>query len=408
MAWRIDEQVVRGELDCRVRGRVTGRIWFVGRAEPVELELTGSPWRDLAGRRLEFSNPEPKPGDLKGLAPRQTGAVGDITASRKVKVPEIPLEQIGEYYAARKPWPWHWGNSLYLEWYSQDNGRVVVESASFTLTMPGEAAWEMTEAEEETQRKANAGEIQRFMERLGRAVAGSDEPTEETEKDAGPGEEEPFSEEEAEKIQEESDRLADRIQARMEKEGEGADYEKILEEELERRRAERGEKPLTPEEEAERAAWIDEMNRTAEEALDDPELLARVERKHPLAERAHELAVRLFQEPGERGWVPDEAGPEHPVVELMASAGKAGAKLAGALNGRDWPPNVMECGTCLVWLKRARRYLDDALLAVESCDEERLVDAAWLAGIRRELQEISAESDEIVSDLRDRLKRGFD
>ena len=402
----MDEQVVRGELDCRVRGRVTGRIWFVGLAEPVVLELTGNPWRDLAGRRLEFSNPEPKPGDLERLALRQTGAVGDITGSRKVKVPEIPLEQIGEYYAARRPW--HWGNSLYLEWFSQANGRVVIESASYTLTMPGEAAWDMTEEEEQAQRKANAEEIGRFMERLGQAVARADEPPEAEEEETGPGVDNPFSEEEAEKIQEESDRLADRIQARMEKEGEGADYEKILEEELERRRRERGEEPPTPEEEAQRAAWIEEMNRAAEEALNDPELAAEVERTHPLAERAHELALRLFHEPGARGWVPDEASPEHPVVELMASAGKAGAKLAGALNGRDWPPDVMECGTCLVWLKRARRYLDDALLAAESCDEEKLVDAAWLAGIRRELQGISAESDEIVSDLRDRLKRGFD
>ena len=48
MAWRIDKAVVRGELDNRVRGRVTGRIWFVERAEPVVLELQGNCWRDLA------------------------------------------------------------------------------------------------------------------------------------------------------------------------------------------------------------------------------------------------------------------------------------------------------------------------------------------------------------------------
>ena len=64
MAWRIDGAVVRGELDNRVRGRVTGRIWFAGRAEPVVLELEGNCWRDLAGRRLEFTNPQPKPGDV--------------------------------------------------------------------------------------------------------------------------------------------------------------------------------------------------------------------------------------------------------------------------------------------------------------------------------------------------------
>lgn len=156
MAWRIDESVIRGEIDNRVRCRVTGLIWFTGRAEPVELDLAGNAWRDLAGRRLEFVNPDPKPGDLKDLAARQTGVIGDCTASRKVKVPEIPLEQIGEYYAQKKPWPWHWGNSLYLEWFSTTNGRVVIESATFQLTIASDAAWKMTPEEEQTQRRAKS------------------------------------------------------------------------------------------------------------------------------------------------------------------------------------------------------------------------------------------------------------
>src|SRR5690348_609183 len=101
MAWRIDDMVIRGEIDNRTRDRVTGRIWFVGRDAPVELDLAGNAWRDLAGRRLEFVNPAPKPGKLEGFAARQAGAIGDCTASRKVKVPEIPMEQIGEYYAAK-------------------------------------------------------------------------------------------------------------------------------------------------------------------------------------------------------------------------------------------------------------------------------------------------------------------
>src|SRR3972149_1408630 len=142
MAWRIEKSVIRGEIDNRVRGRVTGRIWFAGQAVPVELELKGNCWRDLAGRRLEFTNPEPKPGLPESFATRQKGVAGDITASRKVKVPDIPLDQIGEYYAAKKPFPWHWGNSLYLEWFSERNGRVVIESAGYDLKIVGEPAWE--------------------------------------------------------------------------------------------------------------------------------------------------------------------------------------------------------------------------------------------------------------------------
>ncbi|MFA5057957.1 MAG: hypothetical protein WC485_07575, partial [Opitutaceae bacterium] len=165
MAWRLEEFLVRGEMDNRVRGRVTGRLWFSGRAEPVELDLTGDAWRDLAGRRLVFTNPRPKPGLPAAVVTCQTGTVGDITASRKVKVPEIPLEQIGEYYAAHKPWPWHWGNALYLEWFGQANGRIVIEAADYALTISGEATWEMTPAEEAAQRRANQEATARFMER---------------------------------------------------------------------------------------------------------------------------------------------------------------------------------------------------------------------------------------------------
>lgn len=169
MAWRIDRVVIRGEIDNRKRDRVVGRIWFIGRSDPVELELQGNCWRDLAGRRLEFSNPNPKAGNLEGFAPKQEGVVGDITASRKVKVPEIPLEQIGEYYLAKKPFPRHWGNSLYLEWHGARNGRVVIESAEFELKVIGEPAWEMTEAGEEQQRQANGVAMTGFMDRLAKA-----------------------------------------------------------------------------------------------------------------------------------------------------------------------------------------------------------------------------------------------
>jgi hypothetical protein len=168
MAWRIDEFLVRGEIDNRARGRVTGRLWFAGRVEAVELDLAGNAWRDVAGRRLIFTNPQPKPGIPEGLRGEQAGVVGDITASRKVRVPEIPLDQIGEYYAARKPFPWHWGNSLYLEWFSAANGRVVIESASYELTVVGEAVWEMNEDAERIQRQANGEAMVQFMERLAR------------------------------------------------------------------------------------------------------------------------------------------------------------------------------------------------------------------------------------------------
>src|ERR1035441_2153328 len=54
MAWRIQDSVIRGEIDNRVKGRVRGKVWLDGLAEPVMLDLEGNACPDLAGCRLRF------------------------------------------------------------------------------------------------------------------------------------------------------------------------------------------------------------------------------------------------------------------------------------------------------------------------------------------------------------------
>lgn len=408
MAWRVDEHVIRGEIDNRVRGCVTGRIWFAGRAEPVALELGGNCWRDLAGRRLEFINPVPRPGLPESFAVRQDGAVGDITASRKVKVPEIPLDQIGEYYAAKKPWPWHWGNSLYLEWFSSHNGRVVIETTNFELRIVGGAVWEMTEAEETEQRRANAEAMTRFMNRLAEAAGAQDR--EFVDDTPGGWDRKPQTEEEAEAQQARSDKLADRIEARLRREGPDADYEKILGEELDRLDREEGRPEPTPEQLERNAEWIEELNRAGEEALEnpDPELEAELAYRHPLVERVTQLALTMRRRAMAEGWRPKDASPEHPVAELLDAILIAGPKFAGALNGRHWPPGIEFCAHTIVRLKRARSYLDDALRAAESCREDKLIVPAELDPIVVKLTDLVRETDELIAELRKKLERGTD
>ncbi|HUG12952.1 MAG TPA: hypothetical protein VMM36_18185 [Opitutaceae bacterium] len=408
MAWRIDEHVIRGEIDNRMRGRVRGRIWFAGREEPVALKLEGNCWRDLAGRKLEFSNPEPKAGDLEGLAALQDGVAGDITASRKVKVPDIPMSQIGEYYAAKKPFPWHWGNSLYLEWFSARNGRVVIETASFELKIGDDAAWEMTEEQENEQRKANGTAMTGFMDRLVGAAGASDvDAYDDTPEEWNT---KPQTEEEAEAMQARSDLLGDRVQARLDREGESADFNQIVDDEIDRMRRERGEPEPTEEDLARNAEWIEEVNRDAEEALanPDPEVEAELHYKHPLAMRASDLTVQLMRESEEENWVPDGASNEHPVAELVGCVMCATGKLAGALNGKYWPPSVDECAGVIVRLKKARGYLDDALRAAESCQEEKLLAPQQLGPIVVEVVDIAHEADALIAELREKLERGTD
>jgi hypothetical protein len=267
----------------------------------------------------------------------------------------------------------------------------------------------MSEEEDQSQQQANGEAMVQFMERLGKVVA------EAAERDAvaGSGDEAqeeggPQTEEEAEQMLEESDRLADRIQARMDREGPDADYEEILDEELERRSRERGEPPPTPEAEERRAEWIDELNRAAEEAAGDSEAPEEADRKHPLAERAFEFSVRLHKDVDDHDWVPAGASPEHPVAELVTTVMQGAAKLAGALNGQDYPPPARFCGHAIARLKRAAGYLNDAQLAVDACQEQELTDSAWLAEVRREAIALAAEVDRVIGELRERLARGWD
>jgi hypothetical protein len=401
MAWRIDTAVVRGELDNRVRGHVTGLIWLAGREEPLALGLEGNCWRDLAGRRLEFVNPSPQASDLQALDEIQAGVAGDITASRKVKVPDIPLDQIGAYYEAKKPFPWHWGNALYLEWFSALNGRIVIETTAFELRIVGEPAWEMSADEETAQREANAASLAVFMEDL----TGPAEDDGATYEDTA-WNEDAQTEEEAEQMQARSELLADRIQARLTREGAEADYEKIMVEEIARLSRELGEPEPTPEDLARNATLIEEANRAAEESLElpDPDLDEELANLHPVAEQARELTLLLMDVAEDHGWIPEQATDEHPAADMVNTVMKAGVKLAGALNGQVWPPPREFCAGIIVRLKKARVYLDDALRATESCHEEKLIPPAQMGPILVQIIDLEKDVDAIIDELRERLK----
>src|SRR6266516_462143 len=101
MAWRIHDSVQRGEIDNRERGVVRGKVWLHGLQEPVVLELKGNACRDLAGCLLTFENPGetiPMRTDAR-VEPLQRGTIGDLTASRKVRVSHIPFDAVSLRFA---------------------------------------------------------------------------------------------------------------------------------------------------------------------------------------------------------------------------------------------------------------------------------------------------------------------
>jgi hypothetical protein len=157
MAFRIHESIVRGEIDNRVKGTVTGRIWVADRDEPIVLTLRGNAHPDLAGCMLTFTNPNPPVAHdhLDSLHPVQDGTIGDLTASRKVREIDIPLEEALEMIRRKEKPPEHMANCLYLEWFSDYNGRVVVESTRYDLTISA-PAWTLTPEENEQRAKEEA------------------------------------------------------------------------------------------------------------------------------------------------------------------------------------------------------------------------------------------------------------
>ena len=158
MAWRIHDSVIHGEIDNRVKGVVRGTLWLDGLDEPVKLELVGNACPDLAGCLLEFKNPtrtfpmrrKPK------FNPWQRGKIGNLSASQKVRVFTIPDEEAFAMLDRGEKPPERIANALYLEWFSEGNGRVVIESADFELKISA-PEWRLTPAEE----KQRAEEIGR-------------------------------------------------------------------------------------------------------------------------------------------------------------------------------------------------------------------------------------------------------
>jgi hypothetical protein len=400
MAWRIDEAVAHGEIDNTVEGHTTGRIWLAGREEPLILSLNGDCWRDLAGTRLQFENPAARSvADAEALDIDQSGIVGDMTASRKNKVPTVSEEEFHELYQNRQEIPYEWRNTLYLEWFSEINGRVVIESADFILTIsPHE--WEMDEDAEEAQKLANLNSMRDFMAQVIRRR----DPE-------GPEPEilEELDEYAWEERLKESDRLTDAYQEVLEKYMEDSDSEQkeafvmgwdgLLDALAERDEA--GGEGYPEEDKAYRLHNGDSEDSDDEDADEDDFGDAEEdgefgdEDDHPLQSAAQELAMRAMDV------IERDAGPGTPSYLLITNLLQVSGKLAGALNGRGsgYEP---ETGFVLAVLKRCLNWLNEAMGA---CQE--LINLERDADQRAALEHIRSSAfgirDEIVA-LRRELK----
>ncbi len=161
MTWHIHEHVMRAVIDNRIRGVVTGRVWVAGRLEPVWLQLQGNAWSDLAGCLILFDNSSFRPDPLRGFSNEQRGVCGDVTSTRGVR---NRMTHSGEKSAAlsRSSTAEAGRTGIYVEWFSERNGRVVIELMT-CRTWISERVWHPTTEEQMEPAWCNLGAIDALL-----------------------------------------------------------------------------------------------------------------------------------------------------------------------------------------------------------------------------------------------------
>lgn len=395
MAFRIHDSVVRGEIDNREKGVVRGLIWVHGRSAPIRIELKGNAHSDIAGCLLKFENPlptTPHPG-LDSLHPLQRGTIGDLTASRKVRVFDLPFEEACAMINRGEKPPEHTANSVYLEWFSEANGRVVIESTDYTVDI-SPPLWGLTPTENEQRAKEAAGGMAGFMQKLTEAV--------EAQRHQKPENIEDWDEFDYEKSLRESDAITDKYLELLQKYGDTPEAEALIAKEMGWDEDE--------EDTGESGEWdADEINRIcAEVEANPPEPDPLTEGvdwlrtdddgiKHPLSLRAQASVIVLLRRLDDLGL--SEAADR----DLAAFAGEfqvTAAKLAGALDGLCCGRGLLSGGYVVACLKRALGHLHKAQAGLENTAARRLLPEDLLAWNRRELFEIREEILRLMQEFR--------
>jgi hypothetical protein len=460
MAFRLDKAVIRGEIANITPNQVTGRIWLVGMAAPIELKLTGNCLRDLAGCSLKFINPHPLPdASIRGLTQMQEGKTGDMTASRKSKVPSVDETEIMDFLRKALPVPCYTANTLYLEWFSETNHRVVVESTEFELQVSA-PEWSMSATSEESQIVENQESFFRFLNEL----AGEDlqHPVYEDEDDdedddddddeerpaflGGPEikfmrvprdgaegaddededeldisgmteaeldaelefffEEDPeLNEFEWEQEFREADRRAAAYQEAFDRYRHHPERERMIAEAMgwdfdHIQGIPQGWEEVT---EAFEDEW-DMLQPQDEDEVDSSyfDKVEEMESHHPLSRRAMRFALKLQKDAESIGLIGEKDTRDSPLVCVIVSVITLGGKLAAALDGvaMGYDPDP---GFVVAMLKRAQIPLNEAMHYMGSIDTKHVAKDAqmWLATARSELFDLRKDILDIMKEMRE-------
>jgi hypothetical protein len=387
LGWRISDSVVRGEIDSRERDRVTGRIWLLDREFPIEITLRGNPMRDIAGCLLVFENPDPMPEDNEGLSPVQMGVPGIITASRKERVLDVITPETGapELEAVQKI-----GNAIWIEWFSNANGRVVIHATDFLYTI-SDYAWRMKPEEEQNQITNSEKAHQQWKEVVASENGEFDDDPDDFE-DSGWY----MDEFEWERQFQESDALSSRYMLLMETYLNHPNRENIIAHEMGWNSSD------LPDEDGEDEDgnpfdWIDEDDDESEwDDFDFDDTMTPIPEtegidwirtedgriRHPLSQRATDVVQSIWRVSKDLA-----TGPEDPGSDLQAMlfhAQTLNAKLSGALDSLAYD-DAPDGGFVVACLKRALQSFALTIKALGSVAQQNLLPSSRVSAFRDEL-----------------------
>lgn len=271
-------------------------------------------------------------------------------------------------------------NALYLEWFSEGNGRVVIEGTDFQLTISA-PEWRLTDAEERQRARDTEAGWAMFSKQLNDAV--------EKQKRGQKDPEAEWNEHDYEKFMKESDARTDKYLELQEKYGDSDEAEEKIAREM------GWLKELTPEEAEEQRQRIEEMNRACEEALNEPEPEPEPHREgidwvrdqhghihHPLQHRCSESAVKFWKQTDKLGLKDSE---DDDLGQFIGEWLTTGAKLAGALDGIAQERGTRDAAFTVAYLKRALDHLHQAQAGLEAVAPKQLLPTELVVEARKEL-----------------------
>jgi hypothetical protein len=295
--------------------------------------------------------------------------------------------------------PEHMANSLYLEWFSELSGRVVIESADYLLQI-SEPAWRYTK-EEIAERKRRIAEKETPF-----AIAITED-----------GEMQEWDEVRYEQFLRESDALTERYGRLLEKYADHPDSERIiahemgwtwLEKALQEKEQEHPPSPgYSPASEEEAEDWEPKIDQEEEDGLPPTDPIregidwVRDERgriSHPIEKRAHDALHALLDELEAAGHFPDKK--DEQLAEFVSGFMTLSAKLAGALGGVAHGDDFYEPGMVIAWLKRVLEILNNTIAAADVIGDKEFLSPERLAYYRGELFGIREKILEFIAQLR--------